>query len=164
MSMKYLRKMVFLFCVLIITAAPLSESYALEGVKLVQAGFTLTDPSKEQPKEFITSIPLNTLKGKPVFFVSKIQCDTPECRKQLKSGAVKLIHRWVRTLGTKLSTKQKREFSPDDMKENSVWSAQVIKAAGDWFVEVRTSDDKKLCLEKDKKTSICEFGFQVTLE
>lgn len=164
MSMKYLRKMFFLFWVLIITVAPLSESHALEGVKLVQAGFTLTDPSKEQSKEFIMSIPLNTLKGKPVFFVSKIQCDTPECSKQLKSGAIKLIHRWVRTLGTKLSTKQKREFSPDDIKENTIWSAHNIKAAGDWFVEVRTSDDKKLCLDKDKKKAICEFGFRVTLE
>ena len=166
---KCLQRMVFLCCVLIIAAMPLSESHALEGLKLVQAGFTLTDPSREQPKEFITSITLTKLRGRPLFFLTKIDCETPECKQQLKSGTVKLIHRWVRTLGTKLKTIQKREFLPDEIKENTVWSAQVIRVPGDLFIEVRTSDDEKLCLKKDEaskkdETFICEFNFRVTLK
>jgi hypothetical protein len=135
----------------------------LEELKLEKAGFTLTDPSKEQPKEFITSVSIDKLRGRSVFFLAKIACDTPECKQQLRSGAVKLIHRWVRTLGTKLITKQKKEFLPDEIKENTVWSAQGIKVPGDWFVEIRTSDGEKLCLKKDK-TSMCEFNFQVKLK
>jgi hypothetical protein len=141
----------------------MSVAYALQGLKLVKAGFTTANPSEKQPEEFINSISLNQLRGKPIFFLSQIQCDNPECERQLKSGEIKLIHRWVRMYGTKLNTKQKKEFVPDEIKNNTVWSQQVIKFRGDWFVEVRTSDNEKLCLNKDD-TSICEFEIQVTLK
>jgi len=161
--MKYLQRMFIQLCVLLVVASIGTESYALEGLKLEKAEFTLTDPSKEQPEGFITSVSLNKLRGRPIFFLVKMDCDTPECKQQLKSGAVKLIHRWVRTLGTRLKTMQKREFLPDEIKENTVWSAQIIRVPGDWFVEVRTSDGEKLCLKKDE-ASVCEFNFRVMLK
>lgn len=126
-------------------------AFALEGLALLQAGFTIADPFEEPPTEFITQIKANELGENPLFFWSKIACQTEECKSRLASGEIQLIHRWIRMYGTKLNTQQQHEFLPDEYQDNAVRSLQKITSAGRWFVEVSASDGEVLCQDKTCK-------------
>lgn len=163
--MKQLQYLWTIFWVGLLVTFLMNPSYALEGLTLEKAGFTIVEPSEEEePETFIKSIRLSKVREKPVFFVSKIQCDEG-CQKLLRSGKVKLIHRWIRMIGVTPKTRLKQDFPPKTFTKSPLLlqSKFVIKTAGDWFVEIQTSDGKKLCLKEDEK-HICEFVFQVTLE
>lgn len=163
--MKQIRYLWAIFWGGVLVTFLINPSYALEGLTLGNTGFTMVEPSKEEePETFIKSIRLSDLKEKPLFFVSKIQCDA-SCQKLLQSGKVKLIHRWVRMLGVTPKTRQKQEFPPEIFTEPLLLlqSELMIKTAGDWFVEIQTSEGEKLCLKDDEK-NVCEFVLQVTLE
>lgn len=134
-------------------------SYALDGLVLEQAMFTTTDPSKdppeeeEQPKKPIEIVRLKDLGNNLLYFWTKIKCTTKKCESLLKSGEVKLVHRWVQMYGTRQKTEQLRTFLPKELSEhdNAVRSEQEIKYPGRWFIEVSTSDGETLCLEKQCK-------------
>jgi hypothetical protein len=164
--MKPIRHLLVICGLGLLIALPINSSYALEGLSLEKAGFTIVAPSEEaeEAETLIKSIKLSELKEKPVFFVSKIQCDSA-CQKLLQSGKVKLIHRWVRMIGVTPKTRLKQDFPPEAFAKSPLLlkSELIIKTAGDWFVEIQLSDGKKLCLDEDEK-HICEFVFQVTLE
>lgn len=164
--MKHIQYIWAILAIGLLIIFPMNPSYALEGLTLVRAGFTTVAPSeeKEEPETFIASIKRSDLKETPIFFVSKVQCDE-SCQKVLQSGKVKLIHRWVRMLGVTPRTKLKQEFPSETFTEPMLllWSELMMKTAGDWFVEIQTSDGEKLCLKEDKEYT-CEFVFQVTLE
>ena len=144
-----------MFWVFFMLESMLSVSYALDDLSLVQAGFTVTDPSEEEPEddeEFVEFVQLKDLGDAPIFFCTKFDCRTKECEKRLKSGNVKLVHRWVRLYGTRLKTQQLKTFLPEEVNENAAWSEQEITHSSRWFVEVSTSDGEILCIEK-----ICKF-------
>ena len=164
-DMKHIHYRWALFWLGLLITLPINPSYALEGLTLANAGFTMVESSEEEePETFIRSIKLSEVKEKPLFFVSKIQCDE-SCQKLLQSGKVKLIHRWVRMLGVTPKTRLKQEFPPEMFTEPLLLlqSELMINTAGDWFVEIQTSDGEKLCLKEDEK-NVCEFVLQVTLE
>lgn len=135
-----------------------STSDALDGLLLMQAGFTSMNPSEETPEEFVSIIRVQDLGKNSMFFWTEIKCRTKECERLLSSGEVKLVHRWVRMLGTRLRTQQLKTFSPEELSENenAVWSEQEIKYPGRWILEVSTSDGEILCLEK-----LCKFKLGV---
>ena len=159
MKREHVYKGIFLVCVFLMLQSSTSVSYALEGLSLVQAGFTVTDPSEKEPEdeEFVKFVRLKNLGDAPVFFWIKFNCSTKKCNERLKSGDVKLVHRWVRMYGTKLRTRQLKTFLPEELSdENAVWSEQKMTYPGRWFVEVSTSDGETLCIDK-----ICKFKLGV---
>ena len=158
--MTYLMKTTYFYkgllglCVLFILGNLGTASYALEGLSLADAGFTLTKPAKEKtPENFKTTV---KYRETPIFFWTRVVCRTDQCKTRLESGKVKLIHKWVRMYAVKPKIEQVKKFSADDLKNFSVWSDQEMKYPGRWFVEVSTSDGEVLCLGKT-----CKFTLSV---
>jgi len=166
--MRWLREIGLLLGVVGIITTPLADAYALEGLQLVKAGFTITSGKEDfQKKEIpnVDEIQLAALQNGTVFFWTEIQC-TQECQ-HLNPEKIIVVHRWVRDYGVNVVTTQTREFSLKELleKENLLQSEQEIKSPGAWFVEVRieTVDGQKLCIStaKKDKADICKFLLRV---
>lgn len=165
--MEWLRRSAWLVCIAVMLTSLSLEAQALEGIKLVKAGFTAT-PAKEdfrkQEPASSAEMQLKTLENGKVFFWTEIQC-TQECG-QLGAEKMLVAHRWVRDYGVNVVTTQIKEFSLKELieKENVLQSAQEI-TPGAWFVEVRieSGGGPKLCLSPTEKDApeICKFVLRI---